>query len=195
MSRRPTSASSTPLAEGGLGASVLSYRPDRDEDGYFLLLASPDVDRGRRRRGPRPRRSSSCSTAPARCPARRSSRPATPSRFVLDNLRDDDTFNIVAYDDRVETFKPELQRFDPDARKEAERFVDNIRAGGSTNIDAALRTALEMLHDDDRPQYVLFLTDGLPTAGETDELQIAEHARARQSPATPGSSPSASATT
>ena len=32
-------------------------------------------------------------------------------KFVLDNLRDDDTFNIVAYDDRVETFKPELQRY------------------------------------------------------------------------------------
>ena len=29
-------------------------------------------------------------------------------KFVLNNLRDDDLFNIVVYDDRVESFKPEL---------------------------------------------------------------------------------------
>src|SRR5207249_3346583 len=33
------------LAEGALGASVLSYRPSEGEDGYFLLLASPEVKR------------------------------------------------------------------------------------------------------------------------------------------------------
>ena len=31
------------LAEGTLGASVLSYRPSESEDGYFLVLASPEV--------------------------------------------------------------------------------------------------------------------------------------------------------
>ena len=51
-------------------------------------------------------------------------------RFVLDNLREDDTFNIVAYDDRVETFRPELLRYSPRTRDEAVRFVDNIREGG-----------------------------------------------------------------
>ena len=34
-----------------------------------------------------------------------------------------------------------------------------------------------MISDDSRPNYVLFLTDGLPTAGETNELRIAENAR------------------
>jgi Ca-activated chloride channel family protein len=98
-------------------------------------------------------------------------------RFVLDNLRDDDLFNIVAFDDRVEAFRPELQRFSSDARREAERFVENIREGGSTNIDDALTTALGMIRDDSRPNYVLFLTDGLPTAGERGEMAIADHAR------------------
>src|SRR4051794_21952835 len=31
------------LAEGTLGASILSYRPSPGDDGYFLLLASPQV--------------------------------------------------------------------------------------------------------------------------------------------------------
>ena len=31
------------LAEGAVGATVLSYRPSEGDDGYFLLLASPEV--------------------------------------------------------------------------------------------------------------------------------------------------------
>ena len=62
-------------------------------------------------------------------------------------------------------------------RDEAVRFVDNIREGGSTNIDSALKTALAMIQDTSRPSYVLFLTDGLPTAGETRELSIADNCR------------------
>ena len=33
----------TTLAEGAFSASLLSYRPSESEDGYFLLLASPEV--------------------------------------------------------------------------------------------------------------------------------------------------------
>ena len=32
-------------------------------------------------------------------------------KSVLNNLRDEDLFNILVYDDRVESFKPELQRY------------------------------------------------------------------------------------
>ena len=98
-------------------------------------------------------------------------------KSVLNNLRDEDLFNIVVYDDRVESFKPELERYRSSAREEAERFVDNIREGGSTNIDAALKMALAMVQEPTRPSYVLFLTDGLPTAGETRELSIADNCR------------------
>ena len=48
----------------------------------------------------------------------------------------------MAYDDQVEAFRPELQRFDEETRKAAVGFVEGIYAGGSTNIDAALHAAL-----------------------------------------------------
>jgi Ca-activated chloride channel family protein len=38
-----------------------------------------------------------------------------------------------------------------------------------------------MIQDSSRPSYVLFLTDGLPTAGETRELTIAENCRSANS--------------
>ena len=57
---------------------------------------------------------------------------------MLNNLREGDMFNIVAYDSEVETFRPELQKFNDETRKAALGFVDGLYAGGSTNIDGAL---------------------------------------------------------
>jgi Ca-activated chloride channel family protein len=57
--------------------------------------------------------------------------------------------------------------------------VEGIYAGGSTNIDGALKSALGQLKDDQQPNYVIFLTDGLPTTGETKEQQIVINAKDR----------------
>jgi Ca-activated chloride channel family protein len=109
-------------------------------------------------------------------------------KFVLNNLREGDLFNIVAYDSKVESFQPELQRFDSRSRQAALAFVEGIFAGGSTDINAALARAMNMLQDSSQPAYVIFLTDGLPTAGETREAAIVancqktNHVRARLFP-------------
>jgi Ca-activated chloride channel family protein len=165
------------LAEGLVGATLLSTRPDGDRDGYFLLLASPAIESGRDK--PLPKTVIFVLDQSGSMQGKKIEQARGALRFVLDNLRQGDAFNIVAYDDRIEAFRPELQRYSDETRREALRFVDNIRAGGSTNIDAALATALGMLPEDDaRPAYVIFLTDGLPTAGEKNEGRIAERARA-----------------
>ena len=70
-----------------------------------------------------------------------------------------------------------MQQFDDETRKAALGFVEGLYAGGSTNIDGALRTALGQLQDSSRPSYVIFLTDGLPTAGETNEMKIVANAK------------------
>ncbi len=159
---------------GPLSARVLSYRPEKDEDGYFLLLASPKIK------------------APADKPLEKTvmfvvdrsgsmsgvkmEQARGAARFVLNNLREGDLFNIVAYDSRIEVFRPELERFGDETRKAALGFIESMHAGGATNIDGALSTALGQLQDSKRPTYVLFLTDGLPTTGETNEMKIVENA-------------------
>ena len=162
------------LAEGSIGATVLSYRPDGD-DGYFLLLASPQVKPADEK--PRPKSVVFVLDRSGSMAGKKIEQAKNALAFVLNNLREDDTFNIIAYDDRVEAFKPELQRYNSSTRDEAARFVSNIREGGSTNINDALKSALGMLQDENKPNYVIFLTDGLPTAGETGELKIADNAR------------------
>ncbi len=158
-----------------LGTSVVSYRPCGTEDGYFLLLATPDVK-------------ADTAEIPAKTVVFVVDRSGSMSgekieqakgalKFVLNNLREGDLFNVVAYDTGVESFRPELQRFNDENRKAALGFVEGIYAGGSTNISGALETALGQLKDTSRPSYVVFLTDGLPTVGETNEMKIVEMAK------------------
>jgi Ca-activated chloride channel family protein len=163
------------LADGKLAASVLSFRPSEREDGYFLLFASPEVKAPDTK--PLPKSVVFVIDRSGSMAGKKIEQARRALKSVLNNLRDDDLFNIVVYDDRVESFRPELQRYSTRIRDEAERFVDNIREGGSTNIDSALKTALAMIPETSRPSYVLFLTDGLPTAGETRELSIADNCR------------------
>jgi Ca-activated chloride channel family protein len=163
------------LSDKALAASVLSYRPSESEDGYVLVLASPEVKPQDTK--PLPKTVIFVLDRSGSMAGKKIEQARRALKSVLNNLREDDLFNIVVYDDRVETFKPELQRYGSSSRDEAERFVENIREGGSTNIDSALKTALGMVQSSSRPNYVLFLTDGLPTAGETREMSIAENCR------------------
>ncbi len=162
-------------AGGSLGASVLSYRPEPNEDGYFLLLASPEFKPASAERPPKTvilvvDRSGSMS-------GKKIEQAKEALKFVVNNLREGDLFNIVAYDSSIESFKPELQGFNKATREEALGWIDGIYAGGSTNIDGALATALDMIKDDTRPNFVVFLTDGRPTAGETNESKIVENSQ------------------
>ena len=164
------------VGRGTLSARVLSYRPDRDEDGYFLLLASPEIKSPDRERQKKTvmfviDRSGSMS-------GKKIEQVQAALKCVLNDLHEGDLFNIIAYDSEVESFRPELQRFDDKTRREALGFVEGIYAGGSTNIGGALRAALGQLQDTHQPAYIIFLTDGIPTVGETNEQKIIAEAMA-----------------
>ncbi|QDU73434.1 Vault protein inter-alpha-trypsin [Bremerella volcania] len=162
-----------------LSASVISYRPNKNEEGFFLMLASPPprddmaeavkktvlfvVDRSGSMSG------------------EKMDQAREAAKYVLNHLNEKDLFNIIAYDSDVESFRPELQSADKKSITEAIGFVDGLYAGGSTNIDGALTSAMKMVQDDDRPCYILFLSDGRPTHGETNEMKIVEHAKGNNS--------------
>ena len=78
------------------------------------------------------------------------------AKFVINNLRNEDLFNVIVYDDHVESFRPELQRFGDDSRAAGLGFVNGINAGGGTNIDTALQTALGQLHAGSDAPYLVF---------------------------------------
>ena len=59
---------------------------------------------------------------------------------------------------------------------EASQFVASLQAEGSTDINRALLETLAQV-DPERPAVVVFLTDGLPTVGETTPQRIIDNVR------------------
>jgi len=100
--------------------------------------------------------------------------------FVLDHLNSEDRFAIVTFNSSVSTYAPEL--LPASERGDARKYVESMSAGGSTDIDGALQRALDLADTgSDRPQIVLFLTDGLPTVGEDNPTRILDNVRQRSS--------------
>jgi Ca-activated chloride channel family protein len=157
-----------------VGLNGISYKPDDKEDGYFVLLATPDT---RAEHAPKIAKTMVflCDKSGSMS-GKKIEQAKAALQFLVNQLQPGDTFNIVAYDSEVETFRPELQRADAATVRAALTWVDGLSAGGGTNIDGALRTGLRMLNDTSRPNYLLFLTDGQPTVGETQEARITANA-------------------
>ncbi len=91
------------------------------------------------------------------------------TRYILDHLNGDDRFNIISFSTGVEMYAPQLR---PAIQaKEAQSWMNGLSAEGSTDINRALLEAAAMV-DAERPTYLIFLTDGLPTEGVTDSQVI-----------------------
>jgi len=93
-------------------------------------------------------------------------------RFCLNSLNSDDRFNVIDFDDQINSFKEGLVRADHENVKEALKFVEKREAEGGTNINDALLTGLRQISTENKASFVIFLTDGLPTVGVTDIKNI-----------------------
>jgi len=98
-------------------------------------------------------------------------------KFCLNNLKRDDRFNIIDFDDQITAFKDELIHATPDNVDQGLSFVTDLAAEGGTNINDALLTGLGQLETEKRLTFIIFLTDGLPTVGETDMKNILKNAK------------------
>ena len=167
------------------GARTAAFTPGAEgkrDSGYFLLMASPKM---------------ALPDAPA-LPKRvvlvldRSGSMAGPKieqarsalAYVLQALRPGDEFNVMTFNESNDILSPDgLLRATPDNIKRGLAFVRGIEAEGGTNIHDALDAALKMFPaeaggDGGSQNMTLFLTDGLPTVGETDDAKITAEARA-----------------
>jgi len=94
------------------------------------------------------------------------------ARFIVNHLDEKDAFSIIDFDDGVTLFSESLLPATAANRDRALKFVDGIEDSGGTNIHDALLKALAKLKTGERPNYVLFLTDGQPTVGPTGTDEI-----------------------
>jgi Ca-activated chloride channel family protein len=170
-----------------IGLSLLTYRSG-DRDGYFMLLASPRVSVPKERILPKQvvfvlDRTGSMSGKKIE-QARKS------LLFCLSRLRPEDRFDVITFNESPDVLTRTLVPASAENVAKARHFVENIEASGGTNIDEALRTALDLVKDEPgKTKMIVFLTDGLPTVGETDINTILTHFKQKNGSVTQNDSP------
>ncbi|MFN0133755.1 MAG: VIT domain-containing protein [Phycisphaerales bacterium] len=95
---------------------------------------------------------------------------------VVEGLAPGEFFNIIDYSDSINSFSDHAVVKNDETMAAARKYIAGINANGGTNINDSL---LEALRQDPTPgtlPVVLFLTDGLPTVGQTSERAIREAA-------------------
>ena len=153
-----------------LGVNLLAHRRS-DEDGYFLLLASPGVnvkDKQVVMKDVAFVLDTSGSMA-----GKKLEQAKKALQFCVENLNDGDRFELIRFSTEVEPLFDKLVAATKANRAKAEDFIKDLRPMGGTAIDDALRKALALRPGgEERPFVVIFLTDGRPTIGTTDEEDI-----------------------
>ena len=151
-----------------LTTRTVSYMPNKDdEEGYFLLLGSPEIKAKDEK--PRAKNVVFALDTSGSMMGKKIAQAKDALKYVVKNLRDGDSFNILIYNTHVRLYKDSMQVASEETRNEALVFIEGIYAGGGTDINSAMTMSIEQLKkaSADNPNYILFLTDGCPTVGET----------------------------
>jgi Ca-activated chloride channel family protein len=152
----------------------LITRRTSGEDGYFLLLASPGMDVKDQQVVMKDVvfvLDTSGSMA-----GRKLEQAKKALQFCVENLNENDRFEILRFSTEVEPLFDKLVDAGRQNRARAEEFIKDLKPTGGTAIDDALKKALSFNPPGSagsaRLFVVIFLTDGRPTIGTTDEEQI-----------------------
>ncbi len=152
-----------------IGFNLLPFE-DEDHQGYFMALVSPQVE------VPADRTLSKnlifILDSSGSMAGNKIKQTKEALKFCLNSLSQQDRFNIIDYDDQINSFKTGLVRANAENIREALSFVDKCEAEGGTDINNALLTGLKQSGGQEGSTQIIFLTDGLPTVGETDISNI-----------------------
>jgi Ca-activated chloride channel family protein len=158
------------------GVTLLTQR-DAGRDGYFLLMISPKDDWSEREYSAKDI-IFVLDTSGSMAEAGKMEKARAALLYGIRILRPQDRFNVISFAGEERLMESGLITADEQGRKRGETFVNALRPVGATNINQALLTAMPQFPGSDRPRLIVFLTDGLPTAGETNVNRIAENVRA-----------------
>jgi Ca-activated chloride channel family protein len=156
------------VSEDDVGLNLLTHRPG-DDDGYFMMLLSPGklgdpdkiiakdivfvLDKSGSMKGEKIEQAKGALA------------------YCINGLNNSDRFDIVVFSTNVTSYSGGLVKASRGEKRKALDFIDDIEARGGTDVNEALMTALDMPKSK-KPRMIVFLTDGLPTVGETDVHRI-----------------------
>jgi Ca-activated chloride channel family protein len=153
-----------------IGLSLLSYQTGK-KDGYFVLTASPSfildddkiddkdisfvIDVSGSMAGEKMRQAKLALL------------------YCVNNLNPGDGFDIIRFSTEAYSLFDSIEDANETNILKAEKFIDDLKPVGGTNIEEALKLALKENDNSGKTHLIIFLTDGKPTIGETkDDLLI-----------------------
>ena len=151
-----------------MGMTLLTYKTSQ-ENGFFLLIVSPNVDQDETIL---PKDLVFVLDTSGSMSGDKIAQAKEALEFILRNLNPDDRFAVVAFSDYPRAKTDSLLPVTPNNIAAAAGWVEKLQADGGTNIDEALTTALALFEANDRPHYLIFLTDGEPTVGKVEPAEI-----------------------
>jgi Ca-activated chloride channel family protein len=102
-------------------------------------------------------------------------------KFGINTLKTSDIFNIIDFSTEVRKFKDKPVAASGENTQAALKYVGALKATGGTNINEAL---LEGLKQFENTAMIVFLTDGQPTVGITNNDEIIQNVKASNAQST-----------
>ena len=161
-----------PLARGLVGMSLLTQQ-SLGEDGSFMLLLAP----GQAAQAVTLRRDLvAVLDVSGSMSGEKLDQAKAALVQLLGTLRPSDRFRVITFSSDVRRYAPAWTDAAGEHVRDAQQWVRALSAEGGTNIAGALGEAFAAAPAEGALGVVVFLTDGMPTVGETDPERIANAA-------------------
>lgn len=161
-----------PLIRGLVGMSLITHHSATEPDGYFMVLLAPGQVAERTLR----RDVVGVLDISGSMSGEKLDQAKAALVQLVGALRPGDRFRLVAFSSAVRRDSPAWTEATPASVRAAQGWVRALTAEGGTNIAGALTEAFAVPPAEGSLGIVVFLTDGIPTVGETSPERIADAA-------------------
>ncbi len=158
------------LSDKDFGMSLLTYR-ETGKDGFFLLQLSPK-DSVSEKELVNKDIVFVLDTSGSMADEGKMEKARSALLFGIRNLREGDRFNVINFASEEHLMESGLISADSNGKKRGEEFVKKLQPTGGTNINDAMLAAMRQFNSTERPKMLVFMTDGLPTVGESNVDRI-----------------------
>jgi Ca-activated chloride channel family protein len=160
-----------PFADNDLALSVATHRPV-GEDGYFMLTLTPGPVRGEAA----PRDVTVVLDVSGSMSGDKIHQAKQAVHQLLGSLGRDDRFRLISFSNAVRIYSRGWCDATEHELARGNEWIDELVANGGTDIGAALTEAFRLRSPIERLPIVVFMTDGLPSAGERSPERLADQA-------------------
>lgn len=155
-----------------LSVSFMANRPDPSEDGTFMMMIAPRM-KAQDEKAPKINVALVMDTSGSMA-GKKITQAKKALKFCINSLKDGSNFYLANFSTEADEYKNKLVPINADTREGALDYITNLDAMGGTNISEALEKSINVLKkaENKNPGFIVFVTDGKPTAGitETDEI-------------------------